>query len=52
MASFIMYRHIFDNLCNFHFISANVPGSLCPYRNVCMYWEVVCARLGPCINRE
>jgi hypothetical protein len=50
MASFIMYMHIFDCLCIFHFISPNVPGSLVLYRNVCMYKAVVCARLGPCIK--
>jgi hypothetical protein len=26
------------------------PVVLLPYRNVCMYWAVVCARLGPCIK--
>jgi hypothetical protein len=36
MASFIMYRHIIDNLCTFHFISPNAPGISCPYWNVRM----------------
>jgi hypothetical protein len=34
MVSYIMYRYIFDNLCNYHFTSPNVPGTYCPYRTV------------------
>jgi len=52
MASFIMSRQIFDNLPTFHFVSANVPVQFCPYRSVCIYWAVVCARLGPCIMKK
>ncbi len=34
MVSYIRYRYISDNLCNFQFTSPNVPGTYCPYRTV------------------